>query len=175
MFFYLGKKLTNQGRLPQGAPTSPRLFDLLFKLVDVKLIDFANNAGANYTRYADNIFFSINEEKFPGKLKNGILRRIRRGGFIPHKMKIEKFDGKAVRMLGLNIVGQKICNTRNFKRRLRKAIHHVGWMIDRGMRNTAEFETGWDKLQGQMAFARLDTLPQKLVISYKNLRIRLAL
>lgn len=44
--------------LPQGPPTSPRLFDLCFRPIDEKLQKLATQVGGIYTRYADNIFFS---------------------------------------------------------------------------------------------------------------------
>ncbi|MBI5621456.1 hypothetical protein HY933_01140 [Candidatus Falkowbacteria bacterium] len=44
--------------LPQGAPSSPRLFDLCCRPLDVKLHQLAANVDGSYTRYADNLFFS---------------------------------------------------------------------------------------------------------------------
>lgn len=44
--------------LPQGAPTSPALANLLAWALDVRLHGLARAAGAHYTRYADDITFS---------------------------------------------------------------------------------------------------------------------
>jgi retron-type reverse transcriptase len=51
----LTRLCTHDGALPQGAPTSPRLSNLLNHALDVRL---ACSRGAAYSRYADDITFS---------------------------------------------------------------------------------------------------------------------
>jgi RNA-directed DNA polymerase len=48
--------------LPQGAPTSPALANLTAYRMDVRLAAAAADAGALYTRYADDLAFSFDEE-----------------------------------------------------------------------------------------------------------------
>jgi RNA-directed DNA polymerase len=48
--------------LPQGAPTSPALANICAYRVDCRLSGLARSAGAEYTRYADDLAFSGGEE-----------------------------------------------------------------------------------------------------------------
>lgn len=53
---------THEGSLPQGAPTSPRLSNLVNVRLDARLSALARKLGAAYTRYADDITFSFSAE-----------------------------------------------------------------------------------------------------------------
>ena len=166
---------TYRNRLPQGAPTSPRLFDIVCKNLDIKLSHLAERVGGHYTRYADNIFFSMdNTDEFPQKVKNAVLRRIDKEKFLPHEIRTRKMDRGALRILGLNIIQNRAHNTRSFKRNLRLSLHHLDWLLNNGMEGTEEFEKTWEKLQGQMSFARIDTLPPGLLEAYVRLQKKLA-
>lgn len=48
-----------QDRLPQGAPTSPALSNVLNFQLDTRLANLAKRCGAIYTRYADDLTFSF--------------------------------------------------------------------------------------------------------------------
>lgn len=51
------------GVLPQGAPTSPTISNLVLRSLDNKLVALAELKGCTYTRYADDITFSGNDLK----------------------------------------------------------------------------------------------------------------
>jgi retron-type reverse transcriptase len=50
---------TYEGGLPQGAPTSPKLSNLVNFLLDKRLEGLGKRFGATYSRYADDIAFSF--------------------------------------------------------------------------------------------------------------------
>src|SRR5262249_41023225 len=58
----LTKLCTHNGSLPQGAPTSPRLSNLVNLKLDGRLNALARKFDATYTRYADDLTFSFNDD-----------------------------------------------------------------------------------------------------------------
>jgi RNA-directed DNA polymerase len=55
----LTRLTTWDGGLPAGAPTSPRLANLVNVMLDARLAGLARREGATYTRYADDLTFSF--------------------------------------------------------------------------------------------------------------------
>lgn len=81
----------HQGKLPQGAPTSPIISNLIAGSLDINLSRLSLKNKLYYTRYADDLSFSTNQKLFPSKIaeiKNGkvligklLEREINRQGF----------------------------------------------------------------------------------------------
>ncbi|MCQ9316968.1 retron Ec67 family RNA-directed DNA polymerase/endonuclease [Levilactobacillus brevis] len=57
-------------KLPQGAPSSPPITNLIFHIVDFKIIKLARKYNLDYTRYVDDLTFSTNEKSFPKVSQN---------------------------------------------------------------------------------------------------------
>ena len=57
---------THKGGLPQGAPTSPRLSNLVNCRMDARLAGLARKMSAAYSRYADDLTFSYSERAAGG-------------------------------------------------------------------------------------------------------------
>jgi RNA-directed DNA polymerase len=77
---YLGFLIANicceKGCLPQGAPTSPTLTNLVCQRLDKKLYKYAKSINASYSRYADDITFSANKPVFDQNFKNTLIEII---------------------------------------------------------------------------------------------------
>jgi retron-type reverse transcriptase len=72
----LVKLCTHEGGLPQGAPTSPRLSNLVNYRLDARLSAMAARLGAVYTRYADDITISLHRND--NLLVHSLQRFVRR-------------------------------------------------------------------------------------------------
>ena len=70
---YKRKQVKYIGRLPQGAPTSPQLSNLIFSDIDEIFQKIASKKGMVYTRYADDITFSSRKKSFCRKGVSSIL------------------------------------------------------------------------------------------------------
>lgn len=68
------------GFLPQGAPTSPTLANLIAHKIDIRLKSYADHHGINYSRYADDITFSSDYKESLPKI-NFIKKVIIEEGF----------------------------------------------------------------------------------------------
>ncbi|QRO34157.1 retron Ec67 family RNA-directed DNA polymerase/endonuclease [Chromobacterium violaceum] len=58
----------HDGVLPQGAPTSPVISNLVLRSLDLRLLTLAKKNSCFYTRYADDITFSTNKTSFPEEI-----------------------------------------------------------------------------------------------------------
>ncbi len=65
---------TFNNQLPQGAPTSPLISNIICNKMDHQLIKLAKINGYTYTRYADDITFSTNKKLYPLDIENLITQ-----------------------------------------------------------------------------------------------------
>ncbi len=69
---------TSERHLPQGAPTSPALTNILCRRLDRRLQKLAEEMGFVYTRYADDMTFSTKQEQDSKQIAKEIGRLLRR-------------------------------------------------------------------------------------------------
>ncbi|MCI5166734.1 MAG: hypothetical protein D3903_11725 [Candidatus Electrothrix sp. GM3_4] len=89
-----------KAELPQGAPTSPIISNMICAKLDSQLIRLAKKNGCYYTRYADDLTFSTTKKTFPLSLaeKDGNQR-------VTVGKKLEKIIGEN----GFKVNPEKVC------------------------------------------------------------------
>ena len=126
---YLGYLCVNNDYcLPQGAPTSPMLSNLVCIKLDKRIEAFCTKYNLNYTRYADDITIS-SIEKLSSKncifIKNFVDMVIKEEGFTPNQEKFKKIvNGQCLRVTGI-VVNSKINVDKKILRELENAIRYI--------------------------------------------------
>lgn len=117
------------GILPQGAPTSPMLSNLVMKHLDFELAQIADDNAMRFTRYADDIVFSCEDgrpQKEINRIKRFILKTLNDGGFRPNRRKT-KVRGPGARkvVLGILVDGRHPRLPREYKDKIRQHLHYL--------------------------------------------------
>lgn len=112
--------------LPQGAPTSPTLTNILCNALDKKLSGLAKRFGATYSRYADDITFSSNKSIFKKEAFLSELQRIITSQGLTINEKKTRLQEKEYRqeVTGL-IVNEKVNTYRRYVKQLRMWLHYI--------------------------------------------------
>ncbi len=168
------------GRLPQGAPTSPALSNLVCRHLDARLLALALALDGDYTRYADDLTLSLpslgrNKRRRPGPPRSGPGARPKRAyrrtghsrrvltlvreiieaeGFQIQMKKKVRLQRPHQRQTATGLVVNQVVNLPRSTRRLIRAMQHrakLGQLDESGRR----------RLQG------LENL-QKMVIKQRN-------
>lgn len=122
--FLLAKFCCYEDSLPQGAPTSPYLSNIVAKRLDSRLFNLAKEHYLTYSRYADDMTFSGNyiSKNFIDFTYKIILDE----GFTPNYKKTKQIIGEGKKIItGLSISNNKITIPRNKKRELRNKAFYI--------------------------------------------------
>lgn len=111
--------------LPQGAPTSPLITNMICDKLDHRLAGVAKRFGLNYSRYADDITFSSMHNVYQknGLFFNEIERIIKEQGFTINekKTRLQKIGGRQ-EVTGI-IVSQKLNVSQKYVRDIRNILY----------------------------------------------------
>jgi RNA-directed DNA polymerase len=117
--------------LPQGAPTSPGLTNTLCLRLDQRLTGLAKKYGWRYTRYADDLTFSLprdhNGVPHVGAMIGLVRRIVEAEGFAihPEKTRLARSGGRQ-KITGLVVNGDlKPRVPRKLRRQMRAALHNL--------------------------------------------------
>lgn len=111
--------------LPQGAVTSPILSNLVCKKLDRRLQGLSSKRDIVYTRYADDLIFSCNDEVLLIKTIKIVFDIIEDEGFEINQAKTKFMSiNSAKRITGLHIEKNKVVVPKELKRKVRSMIHY---------------------------------------------------
>lgn len=167
------------GYLPQGAPTSPMLSNLIMKILDEQITQLSQKSGLTYSRYSDDMAFSTRNKnfdrstasKFIGNLKKLLISN---GLYVNSKKTVISPPGARKIILGLLVDGALPRLPRAFRDDLRQhlyylekygAIEHarnrsfetVGGM-NRHIRGLIDFASMVDEAYGNQQMARFERI-----------------
>ena len=122
----LTKLVTLNDKLPQGAPTSPVLSNIVSYMLDIRLYNLAKKLEINYTRYADDITFSGGKNKVNNSLLKIVTKIIKENEFNLNENKT-RFAGKGAKqeVTGLIVNNEKINVPRGYIKEIRKELYYI--------------------------------------------------
>lgn len=112
---------TYYGKLPQGAPTSPMLSNIVMKPLDIMISEYAKENNLVYTRYADDITIS-GEDGIDRHLKS-VAKIIEEYGFKINKKKSHTMNSKSGKKVTGLSVDTSVKVPQQYKRKLRQEIY----------------------------------------------------
>lgn len=121
--FYLARLCTLNGCLPQGAPTSPLLSNLVFLPIDRKIGAYCEKRGVSYTRYSDDMTFSGSFS--PSPLISFVEKCLTESGFSLNRQKTRIAGaGQNQRVTGIT-VNEKPQAPKAYRRTLRQELYYI--------------------------------------------------
>lgn len=141
-----------RGVLPQGAPTSPIITNLICNIMDMRLLKIAAHYKLTYTRYADDMTFSTNDKHFIEHFSafyHDLTAEITKSGFLINQEKTRViYHDNRQEVTGL-IVNHKLSIPREYYR----TTHAMAHSLYKNGEFTIHGTTGSLKqLEGRFAF-----------------------
>ena len=115
---------TLRGHLPQGAPTSPHLANLVAGWLDIRLAAMCRRDVITYTRYADDLAFS-GYEGSPHWMLSVIERTVAECGFQLARDKTHIMTANQRQMVTGLVVNEKVALPKGKRRILRSMLHRL--------------------------------------------------
>lgn len=150
------------GYLPQGAPTSPMLSNLVMRETDKKIENIAKHYGLTFTRYSDDLTFSTRsnfDRTRATKVIREIAKALRMTGFLLNNSKttIVPPGGRKI-VLGLLVDQATPRLTREFRSMLRQHLYYLESVGPFAHAKARGFDSTWGMyrhLRGLIDFANM--------------------
>ncbi|MCA9664925.1 MAG: RNA-directed DNA polymerase [Myxococcales bacterium] len=155
-----GKRMVETGLVPQGAPTSPALANIVCRRLDARLSGLAQRAGARYTRYADDLTFSFADappDKGLGRFLWWVDAVCQQEGFVENAGKRRVLRPSHQQRVTGVVVNSQLSVPRSERRRFRAMLHNcrhkgIASQAKQHGRDEAEFR---DYLTGFASYVKM--------------------
>ncbi len=121
----LSKLTTFRGALPQGAPTSPCLSNLVMIKFDKAIADFCKSHNLFYTRYADDLTFSSNSDIDVDSLFDFINVELKKMKLDLNSQKTRFMNSNMRQIVTGVVVNEKIQVPVEYRKELRKEMFYI--------------------------------------------------
>ena len=139
--------------LPQGAPTSPAITNIIMYDFDEKIGGFCEQRGISFTRYCDDMTFSGDfDEKEIIELVKKELKKL--GLFLKNRKTAVIPNTKRQIVTGI-VVNEKINITKEYKKKIRQEMYYIKkFGLDEHLKKVGEIDKQkyLDSLKGRIAF-----------------------
>ncbi|MFU1795611.1 retron St85 family RNA-directed DNA polymerase [Paenibacillus azoreducens] len=109
--------------LPQGAPTSPMLSNLVTQQIDKRIANFSAKHNLRYTRYADDLTLSGDFDE--GFVINCVKRILNSEGFCINEKKTRvRKQNQQQEVTGI-VVNEKLQASKKYRKNLRQKMHYI--------------------------------------------------
>jgi RNA-directed DNA polymerase len=118
---------TTERHLPQGAPSSPAITNVLCRRLDRRLSQMATELGFTYTRYADDLTFSgsVDAHRKVCNILKRTDRIVAHEGLTIHPQKTRVLRKSQQQEVTGVVVNQKLNIDRDTLKRFRATLHHI--------------------------------------------------
>lgn len=134
-----------EGAARQGLPTSPAIANICASVIDKAILNFIDKKAKQiiYTRYADDLTFSFDDESYIETLKKTIPEIVNRCGFVVNKAKTHvQHSAQGFRnVCGISVADNELKPTREVKRKLRAALHQKNEASAKGLAEWCKLKT----------------------------------
>ena len=122
--FYLASICCLEDVLPQGAPTSPALSNIVASFMDKRLYKLCQEYGYKYTRYADDI--AISGAFISPTIIDVVSSIIENCGFEVNKKKTRLYGEKGNKIItGISLANNEMRVPRDYRRGLEQEIYYI--------------------------------------------------
>lgn len=154
----LTKLTTYEGVLPQGAPTSPMLSNLVFRNMDYRINALCEKLQIKYSRYADDLTFS-SEIDFNRKYVYSKVNQILQSNYYEINTSKTRMLDYDLSVTGLNIIENKLQIPRRYIKKITQELYYINKFgieshLEKSFSFKKETETYLQELFGRINYVR---------------------